>query len=340
MTRYSKLLLFGLLVAFLSQSPVPAQQATPTVPVSAVEAIGMTVSDLDRSVEFYSKVLSFQKISDVEVSGAEYDHLQGIFGVRMRVVRMQLGNEQIELTNYVTPRGRPVPVDARSNDLSFQHVAIIVSDMDQAYQRLLEHRVEHVSPEPQRLPDWNPNAGGIRAFYFRDPDDHALEILQFPSDKGAAKWHRPSEDLFLGIDHTAIVVSDTDESLRFYRDALGFEVAGESLNYGPAQERLNHVFGARLRITRLHVGDGPGFEFLEYLSPRDGRPMPQDERANDLMHWQTRLVTGSLGNVLSQPGRFELVSSGVVSLPDAKLGFRRGALIRDPDGHVLQLVEE
>ena len=57
------------------------------------------------------------------------------------------------------------------------------------------------------------------------------------------------------------------------------------------------------------------------------------------MHWQTRLVTGSLGNVLSQPGRFELVSSGVVSLPDAKLGFGRGALIRDPDGHVLQLVE-
>ena len=339
MTRYSKLLLFGLLVAFLSLSPVQAQQATLTIPVSAVGAIGMTVSDLDRSVEFYSQVLSFQKISEIEVSGAEYDQLQGIFGVRMRVVRMQLGDEQIELTDYVTPRGRPAPVDARSNDRSFQHVAIIVGDMDQAYQRLLKHRVDHVSPKPQRLPDWNPNAAGIRAFYFRDPDDHALEILQFPSGKGATKWHRPSEDLFLGIDHTAIVVSDTDESLRFYRDALGFEVAGESLNYGPEQERLNHVFGARLRITGLHVGDGPGIEFLEYLSPRDGRPMPQDERANDLVHWQTRLVTGNLGNLLSQPGRFELVSSGVVSLPDAKLGFRRGALIRDPDGHVLQLVE-
>ena len=338
MTRYSKLVLFGLLVAFLSQSPVPAQQAS-TVPVSAVGAIGMTASDLDRSVEFYSQVLSFRKISDIEVSGAEYDHLQGIFGVRMRVVRMQLGGEQIELTGYVAPRGRPAPVDARSNDGSFQHVAIIVRDMDQAYERLLEHRVEHVSPEPQRLPDWNQNAGGIRAFYFRDPDDHALEILQFPSDKGAAKWHRPSKDLFLGIDHTAIVVSDTEESLRFYRDALGFEVAGESLNYGPEQERLNHVFGARLRITGLHVGDGPSIQFLKCLSPGDGRPMPQDERANDLMHWQTRPVTGSLRNVLSQPGRFELVSSGIGSLPDAKLGFRRGALIRDPDGHVLQLVE-
>ena len=123
MARYSKLLLLGLLVAFPSQSPVPAQQATPTVPVSAVGAIGMTVSDLDRSVEFYSQVLSFRKINEVEVSEAEYDQLQGIFGVRMRVVRMQLGDEQIELTDYVTPRGRPAPADARSNDGSFQHVA-------------------------------------------------------------------------------------------------------------------------------------------------------------------------------------------------------------------------
>ncbi len=46
------------------------------------------------------------------VSGAEYDQLQGIFGVRMRVVRMQLGDGQIELTDYVTSRGRPAPVDA------------------------------------------------------------------------------------------------------------------------------------------------------------------------------------------------------------------------------------
>ena len=168
----------------------------------------------------------------------------------MRVVRTQLGDEQIELADYVTPRGQSAPVDARSNDRSFQHVAIIVSDMDQALPAAPETPASSTCrPEPQRLPDWNPNAGGLRAFYFRDQDRHALEILQFPSDKGAAKWHRPSEDLFLGIDHTAIVVSDTNESLRFYRDALGFEVAGKSLNYGPEQERLNHVFGARLRIT-------------------------------------------------------------------------------------------
>ena len=302
----------------------------------------MTVSNLDRSVEFYSQVLSFEKVSEVEVSGSEYDRLQGVFGLRMRIARLQLGDEHIELTEYLTPKGRPIPVDSRSNDRWFQHIAIIVRDMDRAYHWLRENRVEHVSPEPQRLPEWNPNAGGIRAFYFRDPDDHPLEILQFPPDTGAAKWHRPTKKLFLGIDHTAIAVRNTDASLRFYRDVLGFKVVGESKNYGPEQERLNQVFGARLRITGLRVASGPGIEFLEYLSPRDGRPMPLDARANDLMHWQTRLVTGDIEQASRalRNGRFAFVSSWQVSLPKGELGFRKGFLVRDLDGHVMQVVEQ
>jgi hypothetical protein len=68
------------------------------------------------------------------------------------------------------------------------------------------------------------------------------------------------------------------------------EVAGESENYGPEQERLNNVFGARLHITALRAASGPGVEFLEYLTPRDGRSFPPDEQANDLIHWQTNFV--------------------------------------------------
>ena len=132
--------------------------------VEQVGAIGMTVSDMDASIDFYSKVLSFEKVSDVEVAGEDYERLQGVFGLRMRVVRMKLGDEFIELTEYLTPKGRPVPVDSRSNDRWFQHIAIITSDMDKAYARLRQHKVEHASTGPQRLPDWNKNAGGIKAF--------------------------------------------------------------------------------------------------------------------------------------------------------------------------------
>src|SRR5579884_3530883 len=92
--------------------------------VTAVDSIGMTVSDLDRSVEFYSKVLTFEKVSETEVSDSDSEHLQGVFGLRTRTARMRLGDEFIELTEFLAPRGRPYPTDTRANDRWFQHIAI------------------------------------------------------------------------------------------------------------------------------------------------------------------------------------------------------------------------
>ena len=308
--------------------------------IERVDGVGMTVSDMDRAVAFFSSVLEFEKQSDVEVAGEEYEHLEGVFGLRVRVVRMRLGDEALELSQFLAPRGRPVPADSRSNDRWFQHVAIVVSDMDRAYRRLREHGVEHASSGPQLLPTTIPAAAGIRAFYFKDPDGHPLELLEFPSDKGAAKWHGKTDRLFLGIDHTAIVVGDTDRSLRFYRDSLGMKVVGESENFGTEQEHLNNVFGARLRITTLRAGGGPGIELLEYLAPRDGRAIPADFRANDVAHWETRVVSRDVEGAAQTVARrrFELVSPGIVDLAGAELGFGRAVAVRDPDGHVIEIV--
>lgn len=309
--------------------------------VAQVDSIGITVSDADKAVEFYSKVLSFEKVSDIEVAGEDYERLQGVFGLRMRVVRMKLGDEFIELTQYIAPEGRPVPVDSRSNDRWFQHIAIITNDMERAYLWLRQNKVRHASTNPQRLPDWNKNAAGIKAFYFKDPDGHALEILQFPEGKGFAKWHTKTDKLFLGIDHTAIVVADTNESLKLYRDVLDLKIAGTSENYGTEQEHLNNVEGARLRITSLQAADGgPGIEFLEYIAPRNGRATPADTKANDLWSWQTNLVTRSLNPLMKVLiGKSVFVSTDLTILNDTALGFSKGFLVRDSDGHALRLIE-
>jgi catechol 2,3-dioxygenase-like lactoylglutathione lyase family enzyme len=288
--------------------------------VSAVDSVSLTVSDMDKSVDFYTRVLTFEKIADREVAGADYEHLLGVFGLRLRAVRLRLGNEYIELVQFLAPRGRPFPVDSRSNDRWFQHIAIIVSDMRGAYSRLRSFNVEHASSGPQRLPDWNPAAGGIEAFYFRDPDGHYLEILAFPPGKGLAKWHDSNGRLFLGIDHTAIVVSDTAASLQFYRDSLGLRVVGTSETYGTEQEHLNNVFGAHLRITSLRAAEGPGVEFLEYLAPRSGRVAPPDTQADDLWYGQINL-------------RSACAAPGFIQLSDSSLGWASGELRHDPDGH-------
>jgi catechol 2,3-dioxygenase-like lactoylglutathione lyase family enzyme len=317
-------------------------QRKDSITVSAVSVVGMTVADMDRSIAFYQSLLTFRVVSDAEVAGDAFEHSTGVFGARARVVRMRLADEEIELTQYIAPRGRPIADDARSNDRAFQHVAIIVRSLDSAYALLRRARVEHASTGPQRLPDWNVNAGGIKAFYFKDPDRHVLELLEFPPDKGTPKWHRASGDtLFLGIDHTAIVSGSTEASLVFYRDVLGMRVAGASENYGTEQERLNNVFGARLRITALRALAGPGIELLEYLAPTDGRAYPADARANDLVHWETTLTVRDMVRAASalQRAHAPLASPGVVAFPDRVLGYSKTIVVRDPDGHAVRLVE-
>jgi catechol 2,3-dioxygenase-like lactoylglutathione lyase family enzyme len=331
-------LLLALVPILLSTSPAPVGGGTPAI--IAVGPIAMTVSDAERSADFYRRVLGFEQVFDTRLSGDAYARLQRIPGVRLRVIRMRLGDEALDLMEYVTPRGRPIPADSRSHDRWFQHVAVIVSDMDRAYAHLRSHRVEGVSPAPQQLPAWNPSAGGIRAFYFKDPDGHPLEILWFPPGKGDARWHARGERLFLGIDHTAIVVADTDRSLACYRDVLGLRVAGRSENWGPEQERLNDVAGARLRITTLRAATGPGVELLEYQTPRNGRPIPDDTRANDLVHWRTTLVARDADafGFVSRGSACDISSAHAVATSHRELGFTRALPGHDPDGHAMQLV--
>jgi catechol 2,3-dioxygenase-like lactoylglutathione lyase family enzyme len=333
-----------LIVFVLWPGSTSAQPSAKDKPVQAVDSVGITVSDMERSVDFFSKVLSFEKVTDVEISGRAYETLQGLFGLRMRVVRMRLGNEFIVLSQYMAPPGgRPIPMDSRSHDLWFQHIAIVVSDMAKAYRRLRQYRVKHVSTAPQVIPKSNPAAAGISAFKFRDPDDHNLELLYFPPGKGDPRWQRKNKQLFLGIDHTAISISNTDASLKFYRDILGLTVMGESLNSGIEQEHLDNLFGVKVRITGLRPGPRPpGIEFLEYLTPPGRRAMPVNTKANDLWSWQTRLSVKDVylaERRISKAG-YQFVSSEVSNFSGEKLGFVKGLLILDPDSHRVLLIEK
>lgn len=294
------------------------------VQVDAVGDITLSVASLDREVEFYTHVLPFRRLDAGTSRNENVNTKVGLDGAQTRSAELQLGSERISLLEFSSPRGRPIPSDSHSNDLWFQHIAIVVRDMDAAYAVLAKHHVKHVSTAPQTLPAWNRGAAGIKAFYFRDPEDHVLEIIWFPPGRGDPKWQQPTDALFLGIDHTAIVVSDTEKSLAFYRDGLGLKVAGESENYGVEQEHLNQMFGARLRITALRAARGPGIEFLEYIAPPGGRPLPADAAVNDLIAWRVELDSSAAAELSAAAQQRGGRSAG-------------GALVRDPDGHLLWL---
>ncbi len=223
---------------------------------------------------------------------------------------MRLGAQDIALVRFAT-QGRPYPRDSRSDDLWFQHLAIVVNDMDLAYAHLSSHAGWRPISEggPQLLP---PSNGAVRAFKFRDPDGHPLELIWFPPGQGrACLAHENSAAPFLGIDHSALSVASTSRSLAFYR-ALGLRVSERSVNRGPAQERLDGVPSARVRVTSLRPvsASSPGLELLGYRPSGRAAGMVFP---NDLVtDWVTLAVRPSSGD--------------------------SSFAIQDPDGHRLVLV--
>jgi catechol 2,3-dioxygenase-like lactoylglutathione lyase family enzyme len=300
----------------------------------------LTVSDLDRAVAFYEQALGFRKVGERTVTGRDFDYLTGIFGTRVRIARLQLGEEFVELEQYVAPAGLPIPVDSRSNDLWFQHFAVVVSDMEKAHEHVRGFGVPSISSAPQTIPESNRAAAGIKAYKFKDPDGHPLELLWFPPGKGRTKW-QDKRQLFLGIDHSAITVGDTERSTGFWRDVIGLQVAGGSLNTGVTQEQLDNAFGAVVRITGLKPerDESPGLEFLQYLTPSGGRPAPIGQRPNDLVATRTVVEVDDLDGLTAklQAAKAGFISPHPVSVPG--MPWRKGLMVYDPDGHAVLLVE-
>ena len=313
----------------------------PTPPPAAtaeVRSIALTVSDLDDAERFFTGALGFQREgTPAALSGAQ---LPGAGGVSARRSRLRAGNERIDLAQYGGAAGRANPADSRSDDGWFQHLALVTRDIDALEAQVLRSGASAISRGTQTIPASNAAAGGIRAFYFRGPAAHPLELIWYPVGRGSPRWQVGAGPL-LGIDHTAIAVADSERSRAFYVDVLGLRVAGRSFNFGAEQAALSGVDGARVRITGLRGRTGPGVELLEYEAPRAGRPMPADTRPNDAWYAEITVAVPDLDATLAKlrAARATFLSDHIYDTSELVPGTRRGVLVRDPDGHAVRLVQ-
>ncbi len=318
-----------------------------------IESIGFTSGDSEATATFFEECLGFQRAGEALIlDGGPYADLVGLPAARFRLQRLTIGAELLEITEVLDPGpgarpGRPIPADSRSNDRWFQHSCLVVNSMEAALAALqpafAAGRIQSISSAPQRLPDWNTDAGGIVAYKFRDPEGHPLELLQFPPDKGEARWHVTAPGPLLGIDHSAIGIADTAASCRFYRELLGLSAGGDGVNSGPEQDGLDGLQGTRVHITGHRCPTGAGVECLDYREPTGGRPMPADQGIQDLAHWQLRLQVADLAAIAERAEAFggRLISPGIVDLEDQAglIGATRALQLADPDGHQLQLLQ-
>ena len=267
-----------------------------TVRVSAITAFRLTTADAARLARFYRKlgfiVAGREPIGDEEIA------LLGLEGGGTRVT-LRLGEQRVDLDSFDVP-GRPYPAGATASDLSFQHFAIVTDDAEAAWAQAASLGAVPISTGgPVRLP---PSTGVAAAVKFRDPEGHPLELLQFPRAK-AGRWTGTG---LLGIDHSAISVSDIGASRAFY-EALGLSVRGPTLNQGPAQVALDGLPDVEVQVVpMLPSRDTPHLELLGYHHPAGSATRRLE--ANDVA--ATRIVWAA----------------------------DRDELICDPDGHLHLLI--
>jgi catechol 2,3-dioxygenase-like lactoylglutathione lyase family enzyme len=284
--------------------------------------------NLERALAFYRDALGFQ-VADTNATAPAWTLLPGLCDTAPRCATLSLGAQTLLFAEF--PNAAPYPHNAASNDLCFQHCAIVADDMNAACDRVMRHGARPITLDgPQTLP---PSTGSVTAFKFRDPDGHPLELIGFPEGVGDPAWRSVrAGGATLGIDHSAISVGDVDRSILFY-ELLGLRAAARGVNNGIEQQRLDGLDDVEVDVAALEATTRtPHLELLGYRHPR-GRtngPAGLADVAADRLVWQADNVDVLLGALTDGDFTSSTIASGF-------MGGTTVALLRDPDGHVLVL---
>ena len=150
--------------------------------IVSVDHINLVVSDLERSVDFYTNVLGFRETQRAELEGEWIETIIGLKTVKASVayVVSPAGQPRLELLQYHSPIGDGFQANSIPNTLGLRHLALSVDNIDSAVQRLREAGTELLS-RPVVVPtDVIQHSTGQKILcYFHDPDGVLLELTEY-----------------------------------------------------------------------------------------------------------------------------------------------------------------
>ncbi len=150
--------------------------------ISAVDHINLVVSNLERSVKFYTELLGFKEVRRAHLEGEWIESIIGLKGVSANVVYILApeGEPRLELLCYESPKGEAIPANSQANTIGLRHIALQVKDIQKAVKRLKEAGVKIVG-ETVEVPESvvTHDAGHKILCYFLDPDGILLELAEY-----------------------------------------------------------------------------------------------------------------------------------------------------------------
>lgn len=146
-----------------------------TFKVEGVHHIGITVRDMKRSFEWYSKMFALEPGPVNHGAGPALSEALQVEGTELSFSMIEIGATRIEFLEYHSPRGKDFSL--KNGDVGATHICLQVDDMDAAYGALIERGAVFNAP-PITLTDGD--LAGSQWAYLRDPDGIQLEIWAWP----------------------------------------------------------------------------------------------------------------------------------------------------------------
>lgn len=144
--------------------------------IKGFDHVGITVKNLERSLEFYCGVLGFQQLGPI---GDFADDQEEIKAMGMpepnayRCVLIRTPNGLIEMFDYKR-NTHPNVVNLPADSVGKLHLAFTVDDVAAEVEKLKKHNIHfYGTPREDVLDD-----GKITWVYFSDPDGITLEFVQ------------------------------------------------------------------------------------------------------------------------------------------------------------------
>ncbi len=141
--------------------------------IKDIHHFSLTISDMDRSLNFYTEILNGHVLSDVVIQESHKHSVTRISDARLRIAFLSAHGSLIELIQYLSPIGEPLRT--RTCDTGSAHIAFVVDNMDAAYQDFRRKGVQFKSKP--KITGTDPGTI-VKCVYFLDPDGITLELVE------------------------------------------------------------------------------------------------------------------------------------------------------------------
>ncbi|MDA0080575.1 VOC family protein [Brachyspira hyodysenteriae] len=141
--------------------------------------IGLTVSDMERSINFYRDVLGLTLIGEALMEGEETDALFAMNDCKVKIAYLN-GSDNIiappiELLQFISPE--TIKDESKLNKISTSEICFRVDNIEKVYKHLIDNNVECLS-SPQEFDFTSYGFSKSKVLYFKDPDGIILELMQ------------------------------------------------------------------------------------------------------------------------------------------------------------------